>query len=152
MQYFSTKACSCGYNFIFKICIWKNIECQIWFLKMCYAWNWRLPRALRPSSSLTTFLTACLDGSRCALVLSAFRQCPTLLDSTWFWVAWLGNKHKGIARLGTEFSGGVCLRGSTSIPIPQTERWVMCVSGIFSDHVMIEDKKKLWETNVKKIQ
>lgn len=26
----------------------------------------------------------------------------------------------------------------------------MCVSGIFSDHIMIEDKKKLWETNVKK--
>lgn len=26
----------------------------------------------------------------------------------------------------------------------------MCVSGIFSDHVMMEDKKKLWETNVKK--
>lgn len=25
----------------------------------------------------------------------------------------------------------------------------MCVSGIFSDHIMIEDKK-LWETNVKK--
>lgn len=30
------------------------------------------------------------------------------------------------------------------------KRWVMCVSGIFSDHIMIEDKKELWETNVKK--
>lgn len=26
----------------------------------------------------------------------------------------------------------------------------MCVSGIFSNHIMIENKKKLWETNVKK--
>lgn len=26
----------------------------------------------------------------------------------------------------------------------------MCVSGLFSDHIMIEDKEKLWETNVKK--
>lgn len=31
-----------------------------------------------------------------------------------------------------------------------TKRWVMCVSGIFSNHIMIENKKKLWETNVKK--
>lgn len=32
----------------------------------------------------------------------------------------------------------------------KTKRRGMCVSGIFSDHIMIEDKEKLWETNVKK--
>lgn len=32
----------------------------------------------------------------------------------------------------------------------KTKRWGMCVSGLFSDHIMIEDKEKLWETNVKK--
>lgn len=133
------QACSCGFNFIFKICIWKNIEYPIWFKKCTMhetddsRGHSGLPSSSLPSSSLATFLTACLDGSQCDLFLTsvwpishAFRQGPTLLDSAWFWVAWLGNKHKGIARLGTEFSG-VCFRGSPSIPIPQNEAMGECV-------------------------